>query len=87
MSYTIISGRAGSADSSESKESGNDSDTGIIDVDVDVDEVTIDTKTENGESDISENLTAPECIKDDNCGSESILNFRLSGTCVICSRQ
>ena len=50
------------SDSSESKESGNDSDTGIIDVD----EVTIDTKTENGESDISENLTAPECITDDN---------------------
>ena len=49
------------SDSSESEESGNDSDTDIV---KDVAEETIDTKTD--ESDISENITAPDCIEDDN---------------------
>ena len=49
------------SDSSESEESGNDSDTDIV---KDVAEEIIDTKTE--ELDISENITAPDCMEDDN---------------------
>ena len=49
------------SDSSESEESGDNSDSDIV---KDVAEETIDTKTE--ESDISENITAPDCMEDDN---------------------